>query len=140
MAAQQKYITQEEFDTALAAFSGYVDHSINMAKIELRREIVGSERRIIAKINALTAPSDQETDPNDPSAKLVTKADLDAAINGAKAELRAEMQEMKQEVNQRLDRLEVNGKANHQMLQIALEHFRSINEQFTKINKKLGID
>ena len=125
MSAQRKYITQPEFESALTAFSGYVDHSINMAKGELRREIVASEDRIIAKITELTAPSNQETGTNEVSAKLATKADLEAV----KAELKAEIQE----IRERQDRIESVGKANHQMLQLMLE-------QFSKVNKKLGID
>lgn len=46
MAAQPQYITQPDFDAALTAFSGHVDHAINMAKAEFRREIVESENHV----------------------------------------------------------------------------------------------
>jgi hypothetical protein len=51
MSAQPQYITRSEFDSALSAFSGHVDHVLNMTKAELRREIIGSEDRLVAKID-----------------------------------------------------------------------------------------
>ena len=65
--------------------------------------------------------------------------EVKAGLQEVKAEnqtLRTEMNEM----NQRLDRVENTGLANHQMLQVAIEQFSRINEQLGKINRKLGID
>jgi len=143
MATQPQYITRPEFEEAFTAFSGYVDHSINMVKMELRKEIIASENRIIAKITELTSPTSQEIEPNEASAKLVTKTDLDAAINGAKEELKAEIQDIRQQqedIRERQDRIEGVSKANHQMLQLMLDQFSKVNEQLSKINKRLGID
>ncbi len=148
MSAQPKYITQSEFDSALAAFSGHVDHVINMVKADFRREITNSEDRVIAKINEVKTNLEarigslegEVAELKTEVAELKTEvAELKTEVAELKLEnqsLRAEMNEM----NQRLDRVESVGKANHQMLQIAIQHFSKINEQLDKINKKLGID
>jgi septal ring factor EnvC (AmiA/AmiB activator) len=87
------------------------------------------------------------------AAIIETQTSLETRLSNVETELtaiktevaitRAELHEVKEEnqklreafeeLNQRHERVENTGKANHQMLQLVLD-------QFSKINKKLGID
>jgi len=51
--AQPNAITHDEIDQRFTAFSGYVEHLINMNKSDTRRSIVESEQRLETKIDAV---------------------------------------------------------------------------------------
>jgi hypothetical protein len=99
MAAQEHYITQADFDQRIGDFTGHLNHTINMAKAELRREIVMSAEQI--------------------------KVELRTEIQAVKTEL----SERIDQVEQRLDRVENMGKLNHQMLQLVLEQLSKISKK-----------
>ncbi len=144
MLPQQNYITQPEFDSAITAFSGHVDHTINLAKADIRREIIASEDRIEARMDSFEARMEAlESRMDRIEARMeALESRMDRiearmeALESRMDRLEARMDSFEarlDRVEARLDRVENMGKLNHQMLQLVLD-------QLSKINQKLGID
>lgn len=144
MSAQPKYVMQPDFDKALTAFSGYVDHTVNLTKADIRREIIVSEDRLRtefqteiraseARLQTQIQASEDRLRAEMQASEARLRTEFQAEIQASEARLRAEFQASEARMKQQIDRVENVGKSNHQLLQIMLD-------QFSRINKKLGID